>query len=91
MTCPKCQKDTAVLKFTTSGVMCRECHSLQRTCSADFWCVRFETLDGAFHPIWFGAKGGPGIEKSAIKLAAEKYLSENSWLKCINDIYPPNR
>lgn len=31
MICPKCQKDTDMLKFTTTGVMCRCCHASERT------------------------------------------------------------
>jgi hypothetical protein len=31
MICPKCKKDVDMLKFTTTGTMCRDCHNLERT------------------------------------------------------------
>jgi hypothetical protein len=30
MICPKCKKDVDMLKFTTAGTMCRDCHSAER-------------------------------------------------------------
>jgi len=30
MKCPKCKREVEMLKFTTAGVMCRDCHEAER-------------------------------------------------------------
>lgn len=59
-------------------------------CSASFWCVRFQTQDEMYHPVWWGKRGGPEIARHTIKKLAEKYLADNDhWLVGIAEIYAP--
>ena len=30
MKCPKCKREVEMLRFTTTGVMCRDCHEAER-------------------------------------------------------------
>lgn len=58
--------------------------------SAPYWCVRFQTHDGPFHPVWWGKKSGPTISLLEVTGYAQKHLEENrNWLARIDEIYAP--
>lgn len=53
------------------------------------WAVRFNTNDGFCHPVWWGERNGPKLERSQVERLASKYLKEHSdWLTSVDDIYP---
>lgn len=58
--------------------------------SSPFWCVRFETVDCGYHPVWYKADPGETLTKSEVEKLANNYIKDKPFfLARIDDIYIP--
>jgi hypothetical protein len=55
---------------------------------ATTWRARYNTLDGAYHPIWISDNGGL-ISRDEANRRAAVYLNVNrNWLLSLDDLSP---